>query len=50
MIIRFICWFWGHKTVMKVVTGQKLTVNGSEEALYKLERQVYCVRCGRGNS
>lgn len=50
MIIRFVCWFGGHKTVAKAYTGRILEANGREHKLYKWEKQSYCLRCGKGNT
>ena len=51
MIQKFLCWFFGHKTVLKAYTGQTLTADTTFEKdvkhpLYKYERSKFCIRCG----
>lgn len=43
MIIRFVCWLFGHHTMLKACTGNE--IDGF--ILYKWERHRYCVRCGK---
>lgn len=38
MIKRFICWLWGHKTMLKAFTN---------DTFYKWEKQRFCIRCGK---
>lgn len=53
MVIRFWCWFWGHKTVIRCSTGETfMTVNqlsGLPQTGHYLvlERKDFCVRCGK---
>lgn len=52
MIIKFWCWLWGHKTIVRAATGETYeTVNqlsGLPETVpyVVLERKDFCVRCG----
>ena len=47
MLIRLWCWLFGHKTITKAYTGNKLEQNGAEVLLYKYERQKFCIHCER---
>ncbi len=53
MIKKLICWIWGHKTIHKAVTGNKITTTnqftGQDQIslLYKYERTPFCTRCGK---
>ena len=53
MITKLLCWVWGHKTVVKAITGNaiqstnQLTGNLDTIPLYTLERKDFCVRCGK---
>ncbi len=51
MLKRFLCWFFGHKTVYKVFTGQTVVIDGYLDRnivtpVYRWERNKYCLRCG----
>lgn len=51
MIIKLICWLWGHKTMLKATTGTFQTVNqvtGYPQTghYYRWQRNEFCVRCG----
>lgn len=52
MMMRFLCWFWGHKVMLKAFTGHTVTLTHplnmypSDVPTYKWERQPYCIRCG----
>ena len=46
MLKKFICWWLGHKTMVKAFTGNVITTNGIDDRLYKWQREKYCVRCG----
>ena len=52
MIKEIICLLWGHKTVHKAYTGEKLTLIGRlgntyELPVYRYEVSNFCTRCGR---
>jgi hypothetical protein len=53
MLIKLWCWLWGHKTVVKAMTGDtcsysnQLTGNTDIGHYYRLGRLDFCVRCGR---
>jgi hypothetical protein len=52
MIKKLICYLWGHKTVHKAYTGQKVNCvglmgNKYTISLYKFERTNFCTRCGK---
>lgn len=52
MIKKTICFIWGHKTVHKAYTGEKLSVvgvfgNTYDRSLYRYEKTPYCIRCGK---
>lgn len=53
MIIRFWCWLWGHKTILKVATGQTYETTNPVSGFPQLghylvlERKDFCVRCGK---
>ena len=52
MIKYLICLFWGHKTVHKAFTGEKINCvgvlgNKHIRCLYKFQRTDYCTRCGK---
>ena len=55
MLKRLICYWWGHKVVIKAYTGEKIRVfdkfTGQETdvMLYRWEKQKHCVRCGKEN-
>ena len=51
MIQKFLCWFFGHKTVVKAYTGGTIVADGAfdydiKHLCYRYERQEFCVRCG----
>ena len=52
MLKWLICLLWGHKTVHKAYTGEKIRVRGVggneyDISLYKHHRTNYCTRCGK---
>ncbi len=53
MIIKLICWLWGHKTILKAATGETFQTINQATGLpqtghyYVLERKDFCVRCGK---
>jgi len=52
MIQKFLCWLFGHKTVVKAYTGQTLVADSHFERdfkhlLYRWERSKFCLRCGK---
>jgi len=51
MIKKLICFIWGHSTVHKAYTGEKMNVVGAlgnsyTISLYKYETTPFCTRCG----
>jgi hypothetical protein len=49
---KFLCWWLGHKTMIKGYTGEKSRVlhpmgHEYDVNFYKWERQRYCLRCGK---
>lgn len=51
MIQKFICWFFGHKTIVKAYTGDTIVADGAfdrdiKHLCYRYERLLFCVRCG----
>jgi hypothetical protein len=46
MWMKFKCWWFGHKTMAMILTGEILKVNGVDIKLCRWERQKYCIRCG----
>lgn len=47
MWIKFKCWWFGHKTMVKAFTGNILKDGtGLDILLYKWQREKYCIRCG----
>jgi len=54
MIIKLLCWLYGHKIVVKAYTGQTMKAqNGLGEdrmvSMYLYETKPFCVRCGKKN-
>ena len=53
MIIKFICWVWGHSSMLKMFTGDtmistsRLTGGDEKVMLYKWVKQKNCIRCGK---
>jgi len=52
MIKWMICLLWGHKTVHKAYTGEKMKVtrilgNSHDVPLYRYEKTDFCIRCGK---
>lgn len=52
MVIKFWCWLWGHKVMVKACTGNMLTITDRftmqpmDVPLQKWERVKNCIRCG----
>jgi len=51
MIKKLICSIWGHKTIHKAYTGEKISVLGMlgyryDIALYRFKKTDFCTRCG----
>jgi len=54
MLKKFICWLWGHKTVLKSFTGNTIQARGVlgndfTISLYDWRRMEFCIRCGKKN-
>ena len=53
MIKKFICWLWGHKTVIEVATGEmfdtydRLTMQPIKAHYMALKQLPFCTRCGK---
>ena len=52
MILKFICWLFGHKVLYKAFTGNTITYDGVfdrdiKSPTFVLERSPYCLRCGK---
>ena len=53
MIIKLICWLWGHKVVHKAFTGN--SIKGTNLLIdrevhipcYKFQKSDFCTRCGK---
>ena len=52
MIIKLICWLWGHKAMSKVYSGKTIEISdpNTENMViiptYNWQRNYYCKRCG----
>jgi len=46
MLQIFLCWLFGHKTMVKAYTGNVMESNGIEDKLFIWRREKYCTRCG----
>jgi len=51
MYIKFLCWVYGHKIMVKAFTGNKIDTNmgyyTEDMLLYKWQREPRCIRCGK---
>lgn len=52
MFKKIVCFLWGHKTVHKAYTGEKMAVvgvmgNRYDISLYRYEKTDFCIRCGK---
>lgn len=54
MFIKFWCFLWGHKTVVKMATGEQYETEHKlypevkiKENYYTLNKLDFCKRCGR---
>ena len=52
MIKKLICFFWGHKVIVKAFTGEQMEVVGllgnyHTVQMYKLKKLDFCKRCGK---
>ena len=53
MWIKFLCWWLGHKIMVKAFTGEtymitnRLTMQDERCSLYKWQRESRCTRCGK---
>jgi len=51
MIKELICLIWGHKTVHKAYTGEKISILSIlgyryDSSLYRYQKTDFCTRCG----
>lgn len=54
MLIKFLCWLFGHKVMAKAYTGETMETWNTRKgittsSMYVWERQDYCIRCGKKN-